>query len=107
MRKVGNMKLYSIDEILDEDLGKIGTPERDKFETELQAEVHAYHIGEAIRNARKEKKLTHLWACNVPRFQRLKVGKISISQRLPKPSRQCKFQQTSLLGTHLWLFGDT
>ena len=58
MRKVGNMKLYSIDEILDEDLGKIGTPERDKFETELQAEVHAYHIGEAIRNARKEKKLT-------------------------------------------------
>ena len=58
MRKVGNMKLYSIDEILDEDLGKIGTPERDKFETELQAEVHAYHIGEAIRKARKEKKLT-------------------------------------------------
>ena len=87
MRKVGNMKLYSIDEILDEDLGKIGMPAKRKNLLRQNSE--------------------NLWACNVPRFQRLKVGKISISQRLPKPSRQCKFQQTSLLGTHLWLFGDT
>ncbi|MGN1246635.1 MAG: transcriptional regulator, partial [Muribaculaceae bacterium] len=58
MRQVGDMKLYSIDEILDEDLGKTGTPERDKFEAELQEEIRAYHIGEAIRNARKKKNLT-------------------------------------------------
>lgn len=82
MRKVGNMKLYSIDEILDEDLGKIGTPERDKFETELQAEVHAYHIGEAIRKARKEKKLTQAELGELMGVQRAQISKIESGKNL-------------------------
>lgn len=82
MRKVGNLKLYSIDEILDEDLGKIGTPERDKFETELQAEVHAYHIGEAIRNARKEKKLTQAELGELMGVQRAQISKIESGKNL-------------------------
>ena len=48
------MKLYSFEEILDEDLGKVGTPERDSFDAEVQADVRAYHNGEAIRQARKK-----------------------------------------------------
>ena len=32
MRKVGDMKLYSFEELLEEDYGKVGTPERDAFE---------------------------------------------------------------------------
>ncbi|MDE6348425.1 MAG: hypothetical protein K2L60_07195 [Bacteroides sp.] len=52
------MKLYSFDELLDEDLGKVGTPERDTFEAAVEAEIHAYHIGNAIKQARKEKNLT-------------------------------------------------
>ena len=58
MRDLDDMKLYTIDEMLDEDLGKVGTPERDKFETQVQEDIRAYHIGEAIRNARKNKNLT-------------------------------------------------
>ena len=55
MRDLGDMKFYTIDEMLDEDLGIVGTPERDKFETQVQEDIRAYHIGEAIRKARKEK----------------------------------------------------
>ena len=32
MKKVGDMKLYSFEELLEEDYGKVGTPERDAFE---------------------------------------------------------------------------
>lgn len=52
------MKLYSLEELMDRDLGKIGTPSRDAFEAELAEEVKAYHLGEAIRQARLSQNLT-------------------------------------------------
>ena len=42
------MKLYTQEELLDRDLGPIGTPERDAFERQVEEEVRAYHVGEAI-----------------------------------------------------------
>ena len=39
-------------------IGKIGTPKRDKFEQDLKEELQAYHIGEAIKQARMAKNLT-------------------------------------------------
>ena len=32
MEQIGNMKLYSLDEVKDELIGKVGTPERDEHE---------------------------------------------------------------------------
>lgn len=58
MEQIGNMKIYSFEEILDQDLGKIGTPERDAFEAEVQEEIHAYKIGQAIKKARLSQHLT-------------------------------------------------
>ncbi len=58
MEKLGNMNLYSLEEINDEVFGKIGTPERDAMENQLKEELEAYHIGETIRNARKAQNLT-------------------------------------------------
>ncbi len=58
MEQVGTMKLYSFDEVKDELLGKIGTPERDKHENDVAQAVHAYRIGEAIKKARIEQNLT-------------------------------------------------
>ena len=43
------MKLTTIEELRDKRLGTLGTPERDRFEEDLQAEINAYFIGEAIR----------------------------------------------------------
>ncbi len=58
MEKLGNLEIYSFDEILDEHIGKIGTEKRDNFEKEVEESVHAYRLGEAIKRARKEQNLT-------------------------------------------------
>lgn len=58
MEKVGKFNLYSLDEVLDESLGPMGTPERDDHETRVAEAVHAYRIGEAIKKARIEQNLT-------------------------------------------------
>jgi DNA-binding XRE family transcriptional regulator len=48
------MKTYTLDEVQDKLLGKIGTPGRDKFEYELQMDL----IGKAIKQTRQERNLT-------------------------------------------------
>lgn len=58
MKQIGDMKIYSFDEIQDEIIGVKGTPERDSYEQELQDELHAYRIGEAIKKARLSQNLT-------------------------------------------------
>jgi ribosome-binding protein aMBF1 (putative translation factor) len=52
------MKTYTLDEMKDKYIGKVGTPERDQYEQELADELHAYHVGEAIRQARESQSLT-------------------------------------------------
>ncbi|MCL2072637.1 MAG: helix-turn-helix domain-containing protein [Marinilabiliaceae bacterium] len=48
------MKTYTLDEIQDKLIGKIGTPERDLFEYELQMDL----VGSAIKQTRQERNLT-------------------------------------------------
>lgn len=82
MEHIGDMKVYSFEEILDEDLGKIGTPERDAFEADVQADIRAYHIGEAIRQARKGKHLTQEQLGRLMGVQRAQVSKIESGKNL-------------------------
>lgn len=58
MEQIGKMKLYSLEEVKDELLGKIGTPGRDEHERKVAEAIHAYRIGEAIKNARLQQHLT-------------------------------------------------
>ncbi len=48
------MKTYTLDEVQDKLIGKTGTPNRDKFEYELQMDL----IGKAIKQTRLERKMT-------------------------------------------------
>jgi len=48
------MKTYTLDEVQDKLIGEIGTPNRDKFEYELQLDL----IGQAIKQTRQERNLT-------------------------------------------------
>ena len=48
------LKTYSLEEMKDKYVGKIGTKERDEYEYELKMEV----IGRMIKKARQERKLT-------------------------------------------------
>ena len=52
------MKVYTLEEMEDRHIGKVGTPERDRYEQELSDELHAYHLGEAIREARLSRNMT-------------------------------------------------
>ena len=48
------MKAYTLNQVQDKLIGKIGTPERDVFEYELQMDL----IGKAIKQTRQERHLT-------------------------------------------------
>ncbi|OFX61051.1 MAG: transcriptional regulator [Bacteroidetes bacterium GWA2_30_7] len=48
------LKTISLDTMIDKHIGKIGTPKRDAFENELRLDL----LGEAIKQARLERKLT-------------------------------------------------
>jgi HTH-type transcriptional regulator / antitoxin HipB len=48
------MKTYTLDEVQDKLIGKLGTKRRDNFEYELQMDL----IGKAIKETRQERKLT-------------------------------------------------
>jgi HTH-type transcriptional regulator / antitoxin HipB len=52
--KKGGLKTYNLDELTDNYIGKVGTPKRDAFENELRLDL----LGEAIKQARKERHLT-------------------------------------------------
>jgi DNA-binding XRE family transcriptional regulator len=48
------MKMMTLDELKERDIGRIGSPERDQYEFELKMEV----LGEMIKSVRKERHLT-------------------------------------------------
>lgn len=48
------MKTYTLNEVQDKIVGVVGTPERDRFEYELQLDM----IGRAIKQTRKERHIT-------------------------------------------------
>ena len=83
MKQVGKMKLYTLEEVTDELIGKKGTPERDKFDQEVAEAVHAYHIGEAIKQERLKQNLTQK-----SQISKLESGKGIIT--LPTMSRVFK-----------------
>ena len=52
--KMEALKTYSLEEMLDKHIGKPGTPKRESFDNELRLDL----IGEAIKQARKDRQLT-------------------------------------------------
>ncbi len=58
MKQIGKMKLYTLEEVTDEIIGKKGTPERADFDRRLEDAICAHRIGEAIKNLRLQQNLT-------------------------------------------------
>lgn len=84
------MNLTPLSDIVDGVWGKKGTPKRDAMEKQLQNDINAYHVGEAIRKARLAQHLTQEELgerIGVQRAQisRLEKGKSAIS--IPTMSR--------------------
>ena len=67
-----NLKLTSIDELTDQVVGKRGTKEREEFEYELRMEV----LGDMIKTARKQKKLTQEQLGKLVGVQKSQISKL-------------------------------
>lgn len=69
------MKTYTLDEVQDKLIGRKGTPERDRFEYELKLEM----IGHAIKQTRKERKLTQAELGNLMGVKKAQISRIENS----------------------------
>lgn len=54
MRQKGKMKIYTLEECMDEDLGVIGTPIRDAVEKEVREAVDAYQESMRLKTTNKQ-----------------------------------------------------
>lgn len=68
-------KTVSLDSMIDKHIGKIGTSKRDEFENELRIDL----LGEAIRQARKERNLTQEQLGVLVGVQKAQISKIENS----------------------------
>lgn len=92
MKQVGDMKLYNFEEILEEDLGAVGTPERDEFERSVDRHVQVYRVGEAIKRAREAKQLTQTELGKKLGVQRAQVSRIESGKSITLTSMIRAFQ---------------
>ena len=69
------MKIYSLDEMIDKHVGKVGTPNREAFENELRIDL----LGEAIKQARKERHLTQAELGQLVGVKKAQISKLENS----------------------------
>ncbi len=69
------MKTYSLDEMIDKHVGKVGTPNREAFENELRIDL----LGEAIKQARKERHLTQAELGQLVGVKKAQISKLENS----------------------------
>jgi ribosome-binding protein aMBF1 (putative translation factor) len=86
------MKLHTLDELTDKYIGPIGTPKRDEFERNLADEIHAYHVGKAIRQARESQSLTQAELGERMGVQKSQVSRIESGKSITLASMMRAFR---------------
>lgn len=69
------VKSYSLEEMKDEFIGKVGTKERDEYEYELRMDV----LGKMIKTARQERNLTQEQLGELVGVQKSQISKLESS----------------------------
>jgi DNA-binding XRE family transcriptional regulator len=72
MGKTLKLKTYTLEELTDKYIGKRGTRRRENFEYELKLEL----LGEAIRQARRKRKLTQRQLGKLVGVQKAQISKL-------------------------------
>ena len=70
-----NLQTYSLEELTDRYIGERGTPRREQFEYNLQIDI----LGEAIKQARKERNLTQAQLGELVGVQKAQISKLENS----------------------------
>ena len=83
---MAKMKLIPFEQHLDECIGPIGTPERDKFEAEVAEAVRAYELGEAIKKARLQQNLTQEQLGEKVGVKKAQISKLERGHSLSLPA---------------------
>lgn len=71
------MKMMTLEQMKDKDLGQIGTPGRDKYEFNLRMDL----LGEMIKAVRKERKLTQEQLGKLIGVQKSQISKLERSAK--------------------------
>ena len=71
------MKMMTLEEMKNKDIGEIGTPKRDKYEFDLRMEL----LGEMIKSVRKERKLTQEQLGELIGVQKSQISKLERSTK--------------------------
>lgn len=66
------LKMMTLDQLKDRDIGEIGTTERDQYEFELKMEV----LGDMIKSVRKERHLTQEQLGQLIGVQKSQISKL-------------------------------
>lgn len=69
------MKTFTLEEITDKHIGQAGTPKREAFENELRLDL----LGEAIKQARLDRKLTQEELGKLVGVQKAQISKLENS----------------------------
>jgi len=69
------IKTYSLEEVKDKYIGKVGTKERDEYEYELRMDI----LGKLIKAARKERHLTQEELGRLVGVQKAQISKLESS----------------------------
>ena len=80
MRKKSSLKIYTLEEVKDEIIGKRGTPARERYEKKLQIELLRDHI----KMLRKKRNLTQEQLGKLIGVQKAQISKLENS---PKSAR--------------------
>lgn len=72
MENKTKLKIYTLDQLKDKHLGKIGTERRDKYEYELRLDL----LGEIIKQTRKERHLTQSQLGKLIGVQKSQISRI-------------------------------
>jgi len=75
--KKEKVEVFPLEQLKDETLGKVGTPERDKYENELRLEL----LGEMIKQIRKERHLTQEELGKLVGVQKAQISKLERSTK--------------------------
>jgi DNA-binding XRE family transcriptional regulator len=75
--KKKKMKMMTLEQMKDKDLGRIGTPGRDKYEFDLRMDL----LGEMIKAVRKERKLTQEQLGELIGVQKSQISKLERSAK--------------------------
>lgn len=92
MEMLGDMKMYTFEEVKDELLGKVGTPHRDEHERKVQEAVNAYRIGEVIKAERLKNNLTQEQLGERVGVQRAQISRLEKGNNITLPTMHRVFR---------------